>query len=67
MKGFVCDRCGETESGLPSDRLPGGFQLEDMSQFVFIKIELVGSLPAPDLCDDCKRQLAAMALKAAEK
>jgi len=38
-----------------------------MSQFVFIKIELVGSLPAPDLCDDCKRQLAAMALKAAEK
>jgi len=38
-----------------------------MKQFVFIKIELVGSFPSPDLCDDCKRQLAAMALKAAEK
>jgi len=66
MKGFVCDHCGKVESGLPSDRLEGDVILKDLKQFVYLKIELVGSLPSPDLCNECKLHFAEMVIETAK-
>jgi len=67
MKGFVCDRCGKVESGLPDDWLLADVRLDDMEQNAFVKIELVGRLPKPDLCNQCKLQLAKMIIEASAK
>jgi hypothetical protein len=59
MKGFICDRCGKTQDGRPSEDLGSawlGKTKGPPSYCVILTLHIL--VPSPDLCTSCKKQIA---------
>lgn len=59
MRGFICDKCGEIQEGIPDLSVGETFNLRpELDQWGELELKFIGSLPRPDLCEKCKKEIA---------